>query len=94
MLAARLQGAKRYDRIAGYFRASLLDVAGEALESVGQIRIVCNGELDPNDVAIARAASQGSRAIAQTLAVRWQESEDRLDTLLKRERYQRLHALL
>ncbi|MFQ3664496.1 MAG: helicase-related protein [Sphingomonadaceae bacterium] len=94
MLAERLAGARRYDRIAGYFRASLLDVAGEALEGVGQIRIVCNGELDPNDVAIARAASQGARAVAQTLAARWQESEDRLDTLLKRERYQRLHALL
>ena len=94
MLASRLAGARRYNRIAGYFRASLLDVAGEALETVGEIRIVCNGELDPNDVAIARAASEGSRAVAQTLAARWQESEDRLDTLLKRERYQRLHALL
>ena len=52
----RLTGAKRYDRIAGYFRASLLDVAGEALETVGQVRIVCNGELDANDVAIAKAA--------------------------------------
>ena len=94
MLAERLKGARRYDRIAGYFRASLLDVAGEALEGVGQIRIVCNGELDPNDVAVARAAAQGARAVAQTLAARWQESEDRLDTLLKRERYQRLHTLL
>jgi len=28
-LAARLQGARRYDRIAGFFSSSLLEVAGE-----------------------------------------------------------------
>lgn len=94
MLAKRLAGARRYDRIAGYFRASLLDVAGEALEGVGQIRVVCNGELDANDVAVAKAAKAGATAVARALAGRWQEDEDRLDTLLKRERYQRLHDLL
>lgn len=94
MLSSRLAGARRYDRIAGYFRSSLLDVAGEALEGVGKIRVVCNGELDANDVAVAKAAKAGSAAVARTLAGRWQEGEDRLDTLLKRERYQRLHALL
>jgi|GEM_PF-6485097 len=31
-LATQLQGARRYDRIAGFFRSSLLEVAGEALE--------------------------------------------------------------
>ena len=31
-LATRLQGARRYDRIAGFFSSSLLEVAGEALE--------------------------------------------------------------
>ncbi|MBU1965579.1 MAG: hypothetical protein KKD24_07175 [Proteobacteria bacterium] len=31
-LAAQLQGARRYDRIAGFFSSSLLEVAGEALE--------------------------------------------------------------
>jgi hypothetical protein len=29
-LATRLQGARRYDRIAGFFSSSLLEVAGEA----------------------------------------------------------------
>ena len=29
-LADRLQGARRYDRIAGFFSSSLLEVAGEA----------------------------------------------------------------
>jgi hypothetical protein len=31
-LAARLQGARSYDQIAGFFSSSLLEVAGEALE--------------------------------------------------------------
>jgi hypothetical protein len=31
-LASQLQGSRRYDRIAGFFSSSLLEVAGEALE--------------------------------------------------------------
>ncbi|MCI0428426.1 MAG: phospholipase D-like domain-containing protein [Nitrospiraceae bacterium] len=61
-LTERLKGAKAYDRIAGYFCGSLLEVAGEALESVdGPIRIVCNSGLRPQDVATARAAAAGLR---------------------------------
>jgi hypothetical protein len=49
-LAARLHGAKSYDRIAGYFSGSVLETAGEALESVtGPIRVVCNSGLHPQD---------------------------------------------
>ena len=33
-LATRLQGACRYDRIAGFFSSSLLEVAGDTLEDV------------------------------------------------------------
>ena len=90
----RLAGAKRYDRIAGYFRASLLDVVGEALEGVGAIRVVCNGELDPTDIRIARAARDGSGAVASALTATWRAGEAGLDALLARDRYRRLHALL
>lgn len=56
-LNERLQGARSYDRIAGYFSSSILEVAGEALESIeGKIRIVCNSDLDIRDVETARAA--------------------------------------
>ena len=56
-LAVRLQGAQAYDRIAGYFSSSLLEVVGEQLEAVaGPIRMVCNSDLDPRDVQTARAA--------------------------------------
>jgi hypothetical protein len=33
-LATQLQGARRYDRIAGLFSSSLLEVASEALERI------------------------------------------------------------
>ena len=94
VLTARLSGASRYLRIAGYFRSSLLEVVGEALESVGEIRVVCNGDLDPHDVKVAKAARDGQEALARTLVSSWQSTEDGLDLLLARERYRRLHDLL
>ena len=94
ILSDRLKGASRYLRIAGYFRASLLDVVGEALESVGEIRVVCNGDLDPFDVRVAKAARDGQAAIARALVSSWQATEEGHDALLARDRYRRLHALL
>ena len=94
ILSARLAGAATYLRIAGYFRSSLLEVVGEALEGVGSTRVVCNGELDPHDVAVARAARDGQAALARTLVSAWQATEDGIDLLLARERYRRLHDLL
>lgn len=56
-LAARLHGAQAYDRIAGYFSSSLLELVGETLETVtGPIRIICNSDLHPQDVQTAKAA--------------------------------------
>jgi len=94
VLTARLAGASRYLRIAGYFRSSLLEVVGEALEGVGEIRVVCNGDLDPYDVKVAKAAREGQEALAHTLVSSWQSTENGLDLLLARERYRRLHDLL
>jgi hypothetical protein len=37
-LATKLQGARRYDRIAGFFSSSLLEVAGEAGEADNGIK--------------------------------------------------------
>lgn len=94
VLTARLAGASRYLRIAGYFRSSLLEVVGEALERVGEIKVVCNGDLDPFDVKVAKAARDGQEALARTLVSSWQSTEDGIDLLLARERYRRLHDLL
>ena len=61
-LTPRLAGAKSYDRIAGYFSSSILEVAGEALESVeGKVRVVCNSGLSRADVEVARAAQAAMR---------------------------------
>ncbi len=58
----RLKDAVSYDRIAGFFRSSLLEVAGEQLESLdGKIRVVCNSELDQRDVSTAKAAQHALR---------------------------------
>jgi hypothetical protein len=65
-----------------------------ALESVGEIRVVCNGDLDPFDVKVAKAARDGQEALARTLFSSWQSTEDGLDLLLARERYRRLNDLL
>ena len=58
-LAARLEGAVSYDRIAGYFCSSFLEIAGEAVEKVeGKVRIICNSGLNPQDVKVAELAAQ------------------------------------
>jgi superfamily II DNA or RNA helicase len=61
-LAERLRNAKAYDRIAGYFCGSVLETAGEVIDSVtGPIRVVCNSGLRPEDVNTARAAAAALR---------------------------------
>jgi len=62
VLNQRLEGAVSYDRIAGYFRSSLFEVAGEAITQVtGPVRIICNSDLDPQDLITATAAQAALR---------------------------------
>lgn len=61
-LADRLSSALAYDRIAGYFSSSILEIAGEQLEAVaGPIRVICNSDLHPVDVQTAKAAQAALR---------------------------------
>ncbi len=61
-LTNRLTRARSYDRIAGYFSSSILEVAGEALESIeGKVRVVCNSGLSRADVEVAKAAQAAMR---------------------------------
>lgn len=63
VLRARLNGACAYDRIAGYFRSSLFEIAGEELDAVdGPIRIVCNSDLNADDVKTAVSAQSALRS--------------------------------
>lgn len=92
-LQDRLHDALAYDRIAGYFSSSLMEVAGEALQSVqGSIRVVCNSSLEPADIITAKAAQ---------MAVRRSWCASQPEKLLAgaceqiaRERFKRLHGLL
>jgi hypothetical protein len=88
-LNPRLQSAQAYNRIAGYFSSSILEVAGEALESVsGTIRMVCNSELSAKDVATARAANYAMRR-------EWCASgPEHLNHENSQERFRRLYQLL
>jgi len=62
VLNQRLEDAVSYDRIAGYFRSSLFEVAGEAIAKVtGPVRIICNSDLDPQDLVTAAAAQAALR---------------------------------
>ena len=87
-LTHRLTGAKSYDRIAGYFSSSILEIAGEALESVqGQIRVVCNSGLSRADVEIARAAQAVMRR-------EWCDSRPENLGEAAKPRFKRLYELL
>jgi len=62
LLHNHLQNAKRYDRIAGYFSSSILEVAGESIERVeGKVRVICNSGLDVKDVLTAQLAQNAMR---------------------------------
>lgn len=62
LFTSKLKNAKSYDRIAGYFSSSILEIAGEEIDSIeGKIRVICNSELDARDVATAKSAAQGIR---------------------------------
>lgn len=57
-LQEKLKDYAGYDRIAGYFCSSVLEIAGEAIEEVaGKVRIICNSSLAPEDVNVASLAN-------------------------------------
>jgi superfamily II DNA or RNA helicase len=86
-LAEHLQGARAYRRIAGYFTSSLFEVAGEWLQAIPEVRIVCNGELSPEDLQVAKVREM-------RLLSRWNEKAVEADALLNRERYRQLYEFL
>lgn len=88
-LNKKLVKAKSYDRIAGYFCSSILEVAGEAIEAVsGTVRVVCNSGLSKEDVSVANHA--------QKMKQEWcaYEPEDKYASDESVERLIRLHRLL
>lgn len=61
-LNEKLKGAVNYDRIAGYFSSSIIEVAGEAIENIqGCTRMICNSEVQKEDVVTISAALNAMR---------------------------------
>lgn len=86
-LAQALKGATKYLRIAGYFRSSIFELVGEQIVAIPEVKILCNSELDFHDFQVATMRDRG-------LKERWNQVDVAAESLLKRERYQRLNALL
>ena len=86
-LLQHLQGARCYKRIAGYFTSSLFEVANELLETIPEVKIVCNVDIHPDDLKVAQLRE------ARMLG-RWNEKALEAEALLNRDRYRRLDAFL
>lgn len=86
-LLQHLAVARSYKRIAGYFTSSLFEVAGEALEHIQEVKIVCNVDIHPDDLKVAQLRES-------KMLGRWNERGLEAEALLNRERYRRLDAFL
>ena len=88
LLNARLNGAKNYDRIAGYFATSLFDVSGEAIDLVeGKIRIICNAHLQIDDV-------RSIKSFESSLRKDWCDSNPEQNRIEHPARLKKLYELL
>ena len=87
VLMEHLKGARSYKRIAGYFTSSLFEVAGEMLEGIPEVKIVCNVDIHPDDLRVAKLRE------AKMLGL-WNETSLEAETLLNRDRYRLLDKFL
>lgn len=84
----KLHNARSYDRIAGYFSSSVLEVAGEAIDSIsGKARLVCNSQIEKEDCETATAVSSALRR-------EWCENEPEKVCASLLPRWKRLYELL
>ena len=87
-LKDRLNGAEKYDRIAGYFRSSVFNLIHEEISTIGKVRIVCNADLDQRDLEAARAACE------QVQVDKWHEQGDEVHEFVERSNWGILHKIL
>lgn len=87
MLLKHLEGARSYKRIAGYFTSSLFEVSGELLETIPQVQIVCNVDIHPDDLKVAKLRE--ARMIGS-----WNDLALEAEALLNRDRYRLLDRFL
>ncbi|WP_346293732.1 phospholipase D-like domain-containing anti-phage protein [Sphaerothrix gracilis] len=87
VLTKYLKQAKRYHRIAGYFTSSLFEIAGEHLDGIEDVRIVCNSDVRSEDIKVAKIQESKLLGRLNSLPV---EAE----SLLNRPRYKWLYEFL
>ncbi len=87
-LAEKLNGARSYKRIAGYFRSSIFELVGEEISKIPDVRIVCNSELDAADIMVSQAARESA------LKEKWNQVPIEIEALLRREQYRKLYEIL
>ena len=87
-LRDRLKNAKSYKRIAGYFRSSIFELVGEEIANIPTVQIICNSELDVNDIAISKVVRESA------LKEKWNQVPCEVEALLHRDRYRYLYELL
>ncbi len=87
-LAEKLKGAKSYWRIAGYFASSIFELLDEVVESIEEIKILCNSELDPQDILVSKSAREAA------LKASFFEAVDASSIVLLAPRYRQLYELL
>jgi len=57
-----LEHAVSYDRIAGYFSSSIIEIAGEQIDKMnGKVRIICNSQLQADDVKFIKDQPQAMK---------------------------------
>lgn len=93
----------QYDRIAGYFSSTILDIAKESFESIdGCIRIICNSDLSASDIKIARQAktdsNEDSLLVTETdlkMKREWNKNRHTVyETINKNEKFNTLYNFL
>jgi len=83
-----LADAFNYDRIAGYFSSSIIEIAGEQIDSmIGVVRVVCNSHLQTEDVKFMKDQSN-------PMKLEWCESKPEEGLVNISERLQKLHHYL
>ena len=90
-LKHRLSKAATYDRIAGYFRASIFNIILEEIQSIDRVRIVCNADLDPRDLTNLKITEE---ARDQAQLARWHGQRDGRDTIFEIGKWTDLCAML
>lgn len=87
-LCENLKEANKYDRIAGYFSSSILELIYNQLDSIeGKTRIICNSSLSEEDVKTAQRAEKAMKK-------EWYENKPKKEDFKHQTSANKLYELL